>query len=130
MILFSAWGGIVLFLAALSAANITSLLWLYVAVATGIVFGIFVGKVLGNKVTVVGTALTGSFLLVRGIASFAGDYPSTFDLMAQQPGGVQEYNPMVLAYIGGMIVSSILGMAVQFYVFKGDLASNDYSSVG
>ena len=77
----SAWGGIALFLTVLHVANVTGLIWQYIAIVAGIVFGVLVGKYLGQRVTVVATALTGSYILVRGIATFAGHFPSTFDLM-------------------------------------------------
>lgn len=87
----------------------------------GAVAGGFLGKKLDKHIKSFGTAFIGAYLLIRGIGTFAGGYPSESELAKQaQDGEVAKYNPMVWAYFAGFIFFAVAGAFVQLKYLKAE----------
>jgi hypothetical protein len=84
-----------------------------IAVVLGTVGGLFAGYKFNKYAKAIGTAVIGSFLLIRGIGCYAGGFPSDYS-------GVEdtEYSTAVLGYLAGMVFSAVAGVWFQLRFFK------------
>ena len=120
--LLAAWGGIVLALIICKIVGVTSPTVELVVVIVGALVCGYLGKQMNKFIRSLGTAFVGAFLLVRGIAFYAGGYPDEVDQF--NPEEVKE-NTAVLAYLIGLIVTTIVGTLVQLYVFRDEGKDDD-----
>lgn len=86
-------------------------LYLYIVVVLLGVFGGFLALKLERIVLIVATALVGSFGTVAGIGYFAGHYPTSYDSFVHNDH--LNRDPIVWAYLGGMVLMTLLGVVVQ-----------------
>jgi len=61
--------------------------------------------------TIISTSILGAFATVRGIAIFAGGYPSEFDLYRDITSGNAKPNGVMFAYMGAMVALFAIGFA-------------------
>lgn len=88
----------------------------------GAIIGAKVGKKLNKMVKCLATAFIGSFFLCKGIAFYAGGAPENLeDLDAQREKEFQ----VLLMYIGGFLVNTIVGTVVQIKYFKEEDGEGD-----
>lgn len=84
-------------------------LYLYIAIVIlGLICGYLALK-LERLVFIVATSVTGSFGVCAGIGYFAGHYPTSYQSFVQN----DNEDPLVWAYLAGMVAMSLLGVAVQ-----------------
>uniref|UniRef100_A0A7S3ISL7 Transmembrane protein 198 n=1 Tax=Strombidium inclinatum TaxID=197538 RepID=A0A7S3ISL7_9SPIT len=120
--LLAAWGGIVTALILANLLHVTSSTVELILVIVGAgVFG-YLGKKMNRFIRCLGTAFVGSFLLMRGIACYAGGYPS--EASQFDPEDIKE-NAATLAYMVGLIVTTVVGTLVQLYIFRDENKDDD-----
>lgn len=86
-----------------------------VFVILGVFVGLYLGKLYNVYVRSFGTALLGSFLLVRGIGCYAPGWPADLgtDIVSQQGKGIY-------LYFAGFVLFTILGFMFQLKDYKDD----------
>ena len=94
----------------------------YLTIAGGIILFAILGYCLYKTLLVIGTAIIGGYLIVRGISLYAGGFPNESTvvdlLMKKEYEELVEFNtPIVYAYLGGFVLLAILGSWVQFKLF-------------
>lgn len=113
----SGWGGVclglILWSAFLYKINSQAAFWIVMAIfALGFAF---LSLILFDHALIISTSIVGSYAFVRGISFYAGRYPNEFTLISLiQKGLISQIDPMFYAYLGGIIVSIILGLIVQY----------------
>jgi len=107
--LVSAWGAVIIGLVVAQGCGITNgTASLVIAFASGIL-GAWLGRSMSRFLRSAGTAFFGSFMVIRGIACYAGHYPGD-----SGPGTVE--SPAALwGYLGGLILLTVAGTWVQLY---------------
>lgn len=119
--LLAAWAGFValsLLVKVVGIYNNKAVLALEIAGAIG---GGFLGKKLDKHIKSFGTAFIGAYLLIRGVGTYAGGYPSESEIAKQaESGEVEKYNPMVWGYFAGFIFFAVLGSFVQLKYLKAE----------
>lgn len=86
-------------------------LYLYVVVLLLGLFGGYLALKLERTVLIVATALAGSFGAVAGVGYFAGHYPTSYQSFVHND--QLNRDPIVWAYLGGMVAMTLLGVVVQ-----------------
>ena len=72
------------------------------------------------------TVLLGSYLLVRGVACYAGHYYNEVTMAKMAADGLlDEIDPWYWMYIGGFAVAVGLGMIIQCRTWKKEKAKKD-----
>lgn len=122
--LLAAWGGLVLGLIAAEVAGVTGgTAPLLMGVAGAVICG-YLGRNMKRMVQAIGTAFVGSFFIARGVACYAGGYPSEMALPEAGSAIDIKKNMGMWMYLGGVVVGTIVGTLVQLYVFR-DLEKDD-----
>jgi len=116
--LLGGWVGIAVGMSVIRVVGVQKNLPTVAAAVIGAVAGFFLGHKLNRLIRSVGTAIIGSYLLIRGIGSYAGNYPSMTDFADSASEGDVPYNTAILAYFGGNIVLAIVGSIVQLRIFR------------
>jgi len=115
----AAWAGIAIGVTLVKLLGIKGTKAPVVAAMLGAASGFYFGKKFNRFIRSVGTALIGSFLLVRGIGAYAGNYPSETNFVNDvKDGGSLTYNKAIIGYFGGMVVLTIAGSLVQLRLFR------------
>ena len=79
------------------------------------------GKKLDKHIKSFGTAFIGAYLLIRGIGTYAGGYPSEAEIAKQaEEGNVEEYNPYVWLYFLGFVAFAVGGSFVQLKYLRAE----------
>lgn len=81
----------------------------------GLVFGVLAIFMM-RFVVVIATSVVGAYAVMRGIGSFAGNYPDEFALKDELMKGDTNLPWQTYAYLGGWAALSLLGVFVQFCV--------------
>jgi hypothetical protein len=124
--IIAAWAGIAIGITLIKVFGVENTMVSLVTAILFAVLGFYLGKKLNKFVKTAGTAIIGSFLLVRGVGSYLGGYPG-MSFGEDVQGGNVEWTPAILGYVGGTIVLAIVGSIVQNRLFKDlDTDSNDY----
>lgn len=84
----------------------------------GALAGWFLADKLRKFIKAAGTALIGSFLLVRGIGCYAPGYPDEFSINAKSIVKNPNENMELIGYLLGFIVLAVIGTIVQLRVFR------------
>lgn len=111
------WLGIMLALLVLKIAQVQNQNITLGAAAAGGLLGAFLGRTYNQGIKKFGTAIIGSFILVRGVSMYLGHFPSEFDTgklkeaVSPESGQVLYYT---IGYLVGFIVLAFLGALVQF----------------
>jgi len=117
--ILGAWAGIAIGVTLIKLFGVENII---VTLVTALLFGalgVYVGKKYNRFIRSVGTAIIGSFLLVRGIGSYAGGYPGMNFANDAQTGDAQ-WTPAIIGYAVGTVVFAIVGSIVQGKLFKHD----------
>jgi len=113
-------GGVALALFILTFAKVT-VEW--ITIAACVVAGLIGGK-LGNKynklVRCVGTSLIGSFILVRGVAFYVGNWPTSVSVSL-----LTSTNAYLYGYAGAIVGLFIVGSIVQLFLFRDEGVDKD-----
>lgn len=115
----AAWAGIAIGVTLVKLFGVKGSKAPVVAAMLGAATGFYLGKKLNRLIRSFGTALIGSFLMVRGIGAYVGNYPSETDFVNDvKDGGSVTYNKAIIGYFGGMIALTIAGSLVQLRLFR------------
>ena len=117
--LVSAWGAVIIGLVLAQACGITNgTASLVIAFACGML-GAWLGRSASRFLRSAGTAFFGSFMVIRGIACYAGHYPGD-----SGPGDVE--SPAALwGYLGGLILLTFAGAWTQLYCAREEVSTKD-----
>lgn len=113
--LLAVWAGFVGMMLLVKLVGIGNKYAEFFLVLAGAIGAGFLGKKLDKHIKSIGTAFIGSYLLIRGIGSYVGGYPS----MAED-GEIQTYNPYVWAYFAAFVAFVIGGSYVQLRILKAE----------
>lgn len=105
----------------------TNNLYIYFGISIGlaITFAVLAWKMF-ERVLIFGTALLGSYVLVRGIAMFAGHFPNEIEIMQKLMNGEEvNFDAYFYIYFGSILVLFIGGYVHQYKRFK-DEEDNDF----
>ena len=120
--LLAAWGGIVLALIIVELFGITNpMIELVLVVVLAVGCG-YVGKQMNKLIRCLGTAFVGAFLIVRGIAFYAGGYPSEFGSIDAED---LKEDSSLLAYFIGFLLITVVGTLCQLYFFRNEGKDDD-----
>jgi hypothetical protein len=99
----------------------------YACIVAGAVGAGFLGKKLDKHIKSFGTALIGSYLLIRGLGNYGalGKYPSESRLEAQAANGNLNYDTSVWAYIATFVFFVVAGSYVQLKHIKSEDTKKD-----
>lgn len=113
-------GGVALALFVLTFAKVKNeLITIAVSVVAGLIGGIL-GKRFNKLVRCIGTSVIGAFILVRGVAFYVGNWPSSISLSQ-----LTSSNAYVYGYAGAIVGLAIIGSIVQLIVFRDDGIDKD-----
>lgn len=71
-----------------------------------------------NQSIMIATSIMGSFFFVRGLGLILGNFPSEMEVLNQlESGEIVMINPIFYAYLGGIVLMSILCTFLQFKIF-------------
>jgi hypothetical protein len=113
-------GGVALALFVLTFAKVTTE-WITIvaSVAAGLIGGIL-GKKFNKQVRCIGTSLIGAFILVRGVAFYVGNWPTSTSLSL-----LTSSNTYVIGYAVAIVGLSIIGSIVQLILFRDEGIDKD-----
>lgn len=111
--ILGAVGGVVIFLMLVKAFKLKKRTWNLVFAILGGVVGWFLAYKFRSFIRAAGTALIGSFLLVRGVGCYAPGYPNELNINAKQLVKNPNANLELLAYLAGFVVVAIVGTIFQ-----------------
>lgn len=115
--------GVVIYNTCLQYVKLNATLVYYLTISGGIILFAILGYCLYSILLVIGTAIIGAYLIVRGISLYAGGFPNestVIDLiMKKEFDELEQFNTaIVYAYLGGFVLLAILGSWVQFKLFS------------
>ena len=119
--LLAAWGGIALGFFVVRLAHIHSGTASLLIALAGAVFGGWLGRKMTRMIRCLGTAFVGSFLIVRGVACYAGGYPS-----GQADGAVKADHLAICLYLLGLVLLTVAGTWWQLRIFKAEVKEDDH----
>lgn len=90
-----------------------ALVTLIVCQTVFLVIGAYLGYQLRDGFVIISTSILGAFATVRGIAMFAGGYPSEYDLYRDITSGNAKPDGVLFAYMGAMTALFALGFTYQ-----------------
>ena len=113
-------GGVALALFVLTFAKVkTEWITIVASVAAGLIGGIL-GKKFNKQVRCIGTSLIGAFILVRGVAFYVGNWPTSTSLSL-----LTSSNTYVTGYAVAIVGLSIIGSIVQLFLFRDEGINKD-----
>ena len=113
-------GGVALALFILTFAKVsTEWITIVSCVAAGLIGGIL-GNRLNKQVRCIGTSMIGSFIFVRGVAFYLGNWPTSISISFLTPS-----NTYLYGYAGGIVGLSIIGSIVQLILFRDEGKDKD-----
>lgn len=122
--LLAAWGGLALGMIAAEVAGVKGGTGPLIIAVAGAIIGGYLGRKMNRFIRSVGTAFVGSFLIARGVACYAGGYPSAMQLPESGP---NKETMGLWMYLGGVVVGTLVGSVVQLYLFRDENKDdNDY----
>ena len=99
--------GVALSLFILTFAKVTIEWVIIITSVVGGAIGGFLGNRFDKLVKCIGTSIIGAFILVRGIALYVGNWPTTLSVSL-----LTSTNYYIYGYAGGIVVLSIIGSVV------------------
>ena len=116
------WLGIMLAMFVLKVVQVQNQNYTILAAAVGGIGGAYLGKTYNRGIKKFGTAIIGSFLLIRGVSMYLGNFPSEFNSVGSFKDGsvtnvIQADDPEMLYYTIGYLVA-FLGIAFAGAVFQ------------
>jgi hypothetical protein len=117
------WGGVTLGLmlygAFLYHINSQVFFWFFIVACAGICA--LASLWAYDHVLIISTAISGSYMFVRGISMYAGGYPNEATLETLIKNGLESAIPNTFyAYLAGIVVMMILAMIVQYKTLKAE----------
>lgn len=114
--------GVVIYNTCLQYIKVNATLVYYLTIVASIILFAILGYCLYSILLVIGTAVIGAYLIVRGISLYAKGFPNesaVIDLiMKKEFEELKQFNtPIVYAYLGGFVFLAIVGSWVQFKLF-------------
>ena len=99
--------GVALSLFILTFAKVTIEWVIIISSVVGGAIGGYLGNKFNKLVKCIGTSIIGAFILVRGIAFYVGNWPTTLSVSL-----LTSTNYYIYGYAGGIVVLSIIGSVV------------------
>lgn len=110
--ILAAWAGATITMMVLSPVKMPNLAKLGIIIVV-IGLAIWIGYKYKRKIRVMCTAIIGSGMLMFGIGSYLGGFPSMFRLTMKDVKGLNNVNASYLGYFAGFILCSVLGTLFQ-----------------
>lgn len=112
----AAWSGATITMMCVSPMKINNLTKL-VIICSVMAISVWVGHKYNRIIKALGTAIIGSGMLMFGIGSYAGGFPSMFRFTAREVKGLNDVNASYLGYFFGWIATAALGTFIQLRFF-------------
>lgn len=122
------WLGITLALLVLKIAQVSNQNITLGAAAAGGLLGAFFGRKYNVGIKKFGTAIIGSFILVRGVSMYLGNFPSEFDQGKLSKAAGPESGEVLyftIGYLVAFVVLAFLGALFQFRQLEEDGDEDD-----
>ena len=126
--------GLLLYNAFLSKIQSNPSVVYWITIVVCIIVCAILGYALYSYFLIIGTAIVGAYVAIRGISLLAGGFPSeslVIDLIQKKEWDElkQFSTAIVYAYLAGFVVLSVIGIVVQFKFFgKKETKNNDNNS--
>ena len=110
-------GGLILYEMFIYRAEVEWLFWVTIVVCAGAAAVLTYWYL--DPLVITSTVLLGSYLLVRGVAAYAGHYYNEVTMAKMAADGLlDDIDPWYWMYVGGFFVAVAGGMLIQCHTYK------------
>lgn len=119
-VILCAWGGficgVLLNSTCLYLAKSVILCWVVNVVFAGVA-GV-IAWFFFNQAIIIATSLIGAYMTMRGLGLMVGGFPNEYVLISTiESGGIETINPIFYAYLGGIVVMTVVCTVIQWKMF-------------